>query len=496
MKAVLVSVFASAAVVLSLVGVGQLLPRPVTESIGASSATAIQWWFDVDRGTLCWIGKRASYSADDIIVDLDGNHDTGFTSWFMWRGDVRNYTAPRTWDGHGSTGLPNETAGTGTESLLSDLVVYPPWPHYRFGAIPNGPWSEWVHAFVTKRTPPTDWVLGWSSDDGNRSLPITKPFWVSFDFGGNWTGYDPANYVGPTGVCKEDGGTSTVPWWFDPARGTVCWIGKRPSWEYDTLIIDLDGIHDTGVTSSYEYGVDTGNFTSPMTWFGSGSSSIGDETNTTISLLSDVVVRPPMPHIQFPIFGRLSEWFHPFVTKRTPPTDWVLGVSDDDGHRALPILHPFWISLDVGKTWAEYDPSAFVGPTGVCKEDLPPAQTLNATVDFDPDTLNPRSQGKWVTVYIELPQGYDPRDINATTIRLNDTLAPVLDPKYGFVTDPGGYITDHDHDGITERMVKFDRAAVIALLKPGTYPVRVAGELMGGRTFEGLSEPIRVLPPW
>ena len=31
---------------------------------------------------------------------------------------------------------------------------------------------------------------------------------------------------------------------------------------------------------------------------------------------------------------------------------------------------------------------------------------ITATIDFDPDTLNKKSCGKWVVVYIELPSGY------------------------------------------------------------------------------------------
>jgi len=31
---------------------------------------------------------------------------------------------------------------------------------------------------------------------------------------------------------------------------------------------------------------------------------------------------------------------------------------------------------------------------------------LSATVDLDPDTLNLESKGKWITCYIELPEGY------------------------------------------------------------------------------------------
>ncbi|MBI4416130.1 MAG: hypothetical protein HY557_04010 [Euryarchaeota archaeon] len=126
-----------------------------------------------------------------------------------------------------------------------------------------------------------------------------------------------------------------------------------------------------------------------------------------------------------------------------------------------------------------------------------PTTEIIAEIDFDPDALNPRSAGRWVTVYIELPAGHDPADIDASAIRLDDALAPVLDPRYGFVRDPAGYLVDHDRDGVLERMVKFDRAAVITLLPVGTNPVRVTGELSDGLSFSGWSDPVRVLaqPP-
>jgi len=283
-------------------------------------------------------------------------------------------------------------------------------------------------------------------------------------------------------------------WWFDTARGTVCWLEKGPSPTEWDLIVDLDGNHATGLSSYFSWTSPVGNYAAPFTWEGGGGSTIINESGTGLSLISESVVSPPWPHVQFPIRGGvISEWFHPFVTKRTPPTDWVLGLSDDNGHQALRISRPFWVGLDRGKTWTEYDPAAFTGPTGECVEDLPGGGAISATIDFDPDVVNPRSAGNWVTIYIELPAGYDPRDINATTIRLNDTLPPVLDSKYGFATDPAGYIVDHDGDGILERMVKFDRTAVIGLLPPGTYSVKITGRLFPGVPFEGVSDPVRVI---
>lgn len=120
---------------------------------------------------------------------------------------------------------------------------------------------------------------------------------------------------------------------------------------------------------------------------------------------------------------------------------------------------------------------------------------VSAEVDCDPDTLNLKSMGKWITCYIELPSGYDVLDINASTILLEDALQPELDPKYGFVKSEDGYIMDHDSDGIAERMVKFDRREVQILLAPGYHNVRLSGKLFSGIAFEGFSDTIRVIDP-
>lgn len=125
---------------------------------------------------------------------------------------------------------------------------------------------------------------------------------------------------------------------------------------------------------------------------------------------------------------------------------------------------------------------------------------LSATIDIDPDTLDLKSKGKWITCYIELPQGYDVRDIDASTILLEDTLLPILDSKHGFAKSKDSYIVDHDSDGVSERMVKFLRADVIELiyeLEVGwgdLVEITVTGELYDGTIFEG-ADTITVINP-
>lgn len=140
--------------------------------------------------------------------------------------------------------------------------------------------------------------------------------------------------------------------------------------------------------------------------------------------------------------------------------------------------------------WSYYDEK---GTYVVCPR--PTQETLEAEVDCFPKTLNLRSRGKWITCFIELPEGYDPMDIDASTILLNGVLRPELDPRYGFVRSADLYIVDHDGDGIPERMVKFDRSAVQEMLSPGESVLLViTGELYDGTKFQG-SCVIRVIDP-
>ena len=46
-------------------------------------------------------------------------------------------------------------------------------------------------------------------------------------------------------------------------------------------------------------------------------------------------------------------------------------------------------------------------------EYLPP---IPADVDIVPDTLNLSSKGKWITCFIQLPEGYDVADISSCSI--------------------------------------------------------------------------------
>lgn len=123
------------------------------------------------------------------------------------------------------------------------------------------------------------------------------------------------------------------------------------------------------------------------------------------------------------------------------------------------------------------------------------ANTVTAEIDIDPDTLNLKSNGKFITVFIVLPEGYNITDIDLETIRLEGVPA-ITDTTYGFVKDPD--LIDHDGDGISELMVKFDRSQVILMIEHMSPLVKqeltleVRGNLDDGTPFRG-SDTIKVL---
>lgn len=109
--------------------------------------------------------------------------------------------------------------------------------------------------------------------------------------------------------------------------------------------------------------------------------------------------------------------------------------------------------------------------------------TAPATINIEPDTINLRNKGKWITAYIELPEGYDVSDIDVFTILLGYTIPVNLDAP--------SEIGDYDEDEILDLMVKFDRAEVMALLSAGYATLAIAGEI-NGISFEG-TDTIRVI---
>jgi hypothetical protein len=141
-------------------------------------------------------------------------------------------------------------------------------------------------------------------------------------------------------------------------------------------------------------------------------------------------------------------------------------------------------------TGANFDPRGHYWGIGLA---ISYALRVLAEVDFDPDTLNLKSNGEWITCYIELSAGLNVGDIDVGTILLNDTIEVDLGAP--------AQIGDYDWDGIADLMVKFDRSTVIDWLRLADYNqdtgksfevnLKITG-MVAGTTFEG-ADTVKVL---
>ena len=120
--------------------------------------------------------------------------------------------------------------------------------------------------------------------------------------------------------------------------------------------------------------------------------------------------------------------------------------------------------------------------------------SIEATVDINPETLNLKSKGRWISCHIELPEGYDVSDVDRATIMLNGSIP--VDPSWVDVPDdfvvPLLMVFAHSHardDGVSHLMVKFNRTAVREFIVAqgityGNVTLTITGEV-DGELFEG-----------
>jgi hypothetical protein len=112
---------------------------------------------------------------------------------------------------------------------------------------------------------------------------------------------------------------------------------------------------------------------------------------------------------------------------------------------------------------------------------LPPE--IEAVVDLKPETINLKSKGRYVTAFIELPEGYSVEEIDRGSVVISEIDGDVIDPPLH--TAGPWQIGDYDRDGIPDLMVKFDRQELISLLKVTDKSITVSGELADGTLFFG-----------
>ncbi len=119
---------------------------------------------------------------------------------------------------------------------------------------------------------------------------------------------------------------------------------------------------------------------------------------------------------------------------------------------------------------------------------------LNALVDIDPDTLNIKSNGRWITAYITLPAGYDVGAIDHASIAITGLVGNLCATDYYQALDSNfaPQVGDRDEDGIPDLAVKFDRQMLARDLCMDDVTITVEGDLYTGEHFFG-SDMIRII---
>lgn len=163
------------------------------------------------------------------------------------------------------------------------------------------------------------------------------------------------------------------------------------------------------------------------------------------------------------------------------------------------VLHQYtidWEALSAGEAGAtlriDADGDGVFETTITADDDLTCEEFIlqtETTIDFEPDTLNLKSKGEFVTAYIELPAGFDVSQIDVSSIMLNN-LVPAL-------VKPTG-IGDYDKDGTPDLMVKFKRDMVQSVLSPAEgVSIVISGQVFHHGSyfdFEG-KDTIEVINP-
>lgn len=118
------------------------------------------------------------------------------------------------------------------------------------------------------------------------------------------------------------------------------------------------------------------------------------------------------------------------------------------------------------------------------------AEPIVTEIDIHPESLNPKSKGKWITCIVEAPEGYTAVDIVPESILITEIGG--VDTE---IAASRSQITDDDEDGEDELMLKYPRTEINAVITEnslkGEVEIWIDGALDDEALFTG-SDTVRV----
>lgn len=382
-----------------------------------------------------WVNTTAGYPPHvDLILDLDGDG---------------------IFDG-GKKDLVSGESLTGDDDVLVAEFAYQSYagPGYEYSS-PGVPYGHYDPALQVSYYDPTydSWVQTFQNDTAETD---------TVEFNDNTVCWLYSGLPGP----YADGYFGTFA---DFKDGTVQVIGD----------VDFAPVSET--TSVLEIQIEVDN------WIGACDAYIDEVAFNDELILSEllppeiVVVDPehmtydpgdiPVEITAHDLFGIDETWFN----ARKSNGEWLYADNQTyTGPTSMQDLAPGGYKF---YAWA----SNTLGVVGRNSETRFSVRAGDLTVDIHPETLNLKSNGRWMTCRITPPQGYAAEDIVIESIRL------VVDGES--VPAEWGKVVD----GVLK--VKFSRSALKELLSPGDeVGIVVVGELTDGASFESY-ETVRVITP-
>jgi parallel beta-helix repeat protein len=210
---------------------------------------------------------------------------------------------------------------------------------------------------------------------------------------------------------------------------------------------------------------------------GKSTDPIRNFISTSLPPTADFIVTPPSPVSvgQLLTFDASSS-----VPGDAAIVDWFWDFDDDVTGIGVSTSHRYVFPGDYVVTLVVTDEQ---GLTDTCSQTI--TLVVPTVIDIDPNTIFLLLRGRWVTCYIELYQDYLVENIDVESLVLNDEVE--VDTRHRFS------IGDHDKDGISDLMVKFNFQAVKTTLSRGNQvAVTIQGQLYDGTYFEG-TDYIRVI---